>query len=174
MSLPFWLAMAGWAFTYLNSRALAKQAEANAIGANVDKMLQEISDENYKFWRDANSADQEHTMKCQLFQSFITFRCNFIELRIKALRKKCRNRIMWDGNFDAFETKAITLIAELRDLATLDSEQTNEVSQLQRRRKIMLVNKKTIDLHEIMSDFILSRFRSVFSFEENKEEEAPV
>ncbi|EPG1639734.1 hypothetical protein M0L66_007291, partial [Pseudomonas aeruginosa] len=59
-------------------------------------------------------------------------------------------------------------------LATLDSEQTNEVSQLQRRRKIMLVNKKTIDLHEIMSDFILSRFRSVFSFEKNKEEEAPV
>lgn len=77
---------------------------------------------------------------------------------------------MWDGNFDTFETKAITLIAELRDLATLDSEQTNDVDQMQRRRKIMLVNKKTIDLHEIMSDFILSRFRSIFSFEKNKEE----
>lgn len=164
MSIPFWLAMAGWGFTYLNSRSLAKQSESNSIVSAVDKMLQEISDENYKFWRDADFSSETHDLKCQLFQSYIGFRCNFIEARIAALCKKCRNKFLYDGDVDKFSPEAISLIGKIREVSTLDSERSSNPDAADRRRRILLINKYAMDLHGILASFMESRFRSPFDF----------
>ncbi|MFU6376375.1 hypothetical protein [Metapseudomonas otitidis] len=161
LSVPFWLAMAGWAFTYLNSRLLARQSEANGIVTAVDKLLQDISDENYKFWRDADSESEEHVMKCQLFHAFINFRCNMIEIRIAALHEKCSNRVFFDANADNFKNEAVELIGKIRSFATLDSERSSELDPHLRQKKVLLLNKSTLQLHDVISTFILERYRSI-------------
>ncbi|MBK3758058.1 hypothetical protein [Stutzerimonas frequens] len=164
MSIPFWLAMAGWAFTYLNSRSLARQAEANSIVAAVDKMLQEISDENYKFWKDAKSEEENHSLNCQLFHAYINFRCNFIEKRLTALYSKCRNKVLFDGHADEFYPQAIEAISLIRSIATLDSEKSSTIDSETRRRKILLINKHTLEFHDLVSRFMLERYRPVVDF----------
>ena len=164
MSIPFWVAMAGWAFTYYNSRSLARQSEANGIVAAIDKMLQEISDENYKFWRDANFSAEDHNLKCHLFHSYVSFRCNFIEARLSALYQKCRNRVLYDGDVEIFYPKAIELLSTIRSVATLDSETSSVVDVEGRRRKILLINRYTMDLHGLVSEFMLERYRSILDF----------
>lgn len=165
MSIPFWVAMAGWAFTYYNSRSLARQSEANGIVTAVDKMLQEISDENYKFWRDADFSSDDHNLKCHLFHSYVSFRCNFIEARLSALYHKCRNRILHDGEVDIFYPKAIDLLSTIRTTATLDSETSSSVDAEGRRRKILLINRYTMDLHGLISGFMLERYRSIMDLQ---------
>lgn len=167
MSIAFWLAMTGWAFTYLNSRSLAKQSEVNAIVSNIDKMLQEISDENYKFWRDANFKSPTHSQQSKLFQAYINFRCNFIERRLNALYWKCRNSIVFDGHADDFYPKSIEAISQIRTIATLNSEASGIVDSAERHRKILLINKTTLDLHELLSDFMLERYRPIIDFRPN-------
>lgn len=163
MSIPFWIAMAGWLFTYANSRSLARQSEANSIGAAIDKMLQEIADENYKFWRDTDSQGESYALKCQLFQSYISFRCDFIEERVEALSAKCRTIIFYDGDVELFEPAAIALIGSIREVATLNSEEGASMSESERRRKILVVNKHTLDLHGLISRFISNRYRPIFA-----------
>lgn len=48
----------GWIFVYHNSRSLARQSEANAIVAAIEKMLQEIVSDVSDFGGDAKTIIQ--------------------------------------------------------------------------------------------------------------------
>jgi hypothetical protein len=162
------VAIIGWVFVYNNSRSLARQSESNAVGASIEKMLQEISDENYKYWRDAKvdltkSVKDQHleaATKGQAFSSFVELRCNFVENKILVLHEKCKDKFAWMPDTE-FRDFGISLVAQIRDQATFDSEKAGVMSDSEKLTKILKVNALTFDLFSRVGKLLLMRYRSV-------------
>lgn len=162
--LPAVLTVVGWIFVFHNSRALARQSESNAIGNSVDKALQEISDENYKFWRDVDHADVEGSVsKCQVFQSYINFRCDFVENKIQLLCKKCKGLSVEDNT--EFWDSLIEIVSNIRDISTMNSEEAAGFDQNARMRRILECNKLAIDLQFRVGEFLMERYKSFWEVE---------
>ncbi|MEX5552278.1 hypothetical protein [Pseudomonas pergaminensis] len=165
-------AVVGWIFVYINSRSLAKQGEVNSITASIEKMLQEVADENYKFWRDNsfNSAPpseagveaaqqsplSETAAKSRLFNAFVNFRCNFIEEKIEYLSRKCES--VWHSNLDhgKFESSIIDLIAQIRDRSTFDSELPSLVED--KVSRVLEINHLSLELYAEIYNFLKLRY----------------
>lgn len=149
-------ALIGWVFVYLNSRSLARQSEVNTITASIEKMLQEVADENNKFWRDtATSADDQ--AKPRLFNAFINFRCDFIEEKIQFLNKKCESAFL-DIDHVKFEDCIIELIAQIRDRSTFDSEMAQQVED--KVARVLEINYLSMTLYTNIYDFLRTRYMS--------------
>jgi len=152
------VAFIGLLFTYNNSRSLARQSEANAIINAIEKTLQEISDENYKFWRDVTERNTEHDIKCRLFNAFIVFRCNLLEEKTQQLNRKCRSFFHDHIDHDGFETAMVKLIANVRDKATHNSESPDLVKD--KVLRVLSINKETAKIFSTVHDFSHQRYGS--------------
>lgn len=155
--LAILVAIAGWIFVYKNSRVLARQGEINTLTSSVEKTLQEISDENYKFWRDADGSDKDHEVKCRLFQAYIEFRCNFIEEKVAFLNGKCKSVWRLDIDHADFEERTIDLISRIRDKSTFNSENPGLVSD--KASRVMQTNAAAMKLFSEIHEFIKERYR---------------
>ncbi|MBG7447184.1 hypothetical protein I5J32_04410 [Pseudomonas aeruginosa] len=148
----------GWIFVYHNSRSLARQSEANAIVAAIEKMLQEIVSDVSDFW--GRCEDDNTDLAARLFACSVDLKCNFVEHKVSLLERKCRKLTHW-----AAEPKimnfAVEKIADLRDSATLDSEISNKMPEADRERRIVVVNSKAIDLYMRLSDSVTDRYKSM-------------
>ncbi|VVN22664.1 hypothetical protein PS682_04481 [Pseudomonas fluorescens] len=153
-------ALIGWIFVYLNSRSLAKQSEVNSISASIEKMLQEVADENNKFWRDT-ALSSDDTAKPRLFNAFINFRCDFIEEKIQFLNKKCESHFL-DIDHDKFEDCIIDLIAQIRDRSTFNSEIAKEVED--KVARVLEINYLSMMLYTNIYDFLRTRYMSGDTF----------
>lgn len=153
------VAFIGLVFTYNNSRSLAKQNEANAVITAMEKILQEIADENYKFWRDVTERNEEHEIKCRLFHAFIFFRCNLIEEKTQQLNRKCESWLHDHIDHKGFEIKTTDLIATIRDKATYNSENPNLVND--KVARVLSINNETTKLYGAIHDFIQTRYSPV-------------
>lgn len=157
--LAILVAIAGWIFVYKNTRVLARQGEINTLTSSIEKTLQEISDENYKFWRDADGTDADHEVKCRLFQAYIAFRCNFIEEKVTFLNTKCRSAWRPDINHDEFQEKSIDLISKIRDKSTFDSENPGLVSD--KAARVLQTNAAAMSLFSKIHEFIIDRYKPI-------------
>ena len=153
------VAFIGLVFTYNNSRSLAKQGEANAIITAMEKILQEVADENYKFWRDVTERNDEHEIKCRLFHAFIFYRCNLMEEKAQQLNKKCVSWLHDHIDHRGFEEQVTDIIATIRDKATYDSENPDLVKD--KVARVMSINNQTTKLFGVVHDFIQARYSPV-------------
>ena len=154
------VAFVGLIFTYNNSRSLAKQSEANAIIGTIEKLLQEIADENYKFWRDVTERNDEHEIKCRLFNAYIFFRCNLLEEKSQQFNRKCRSWFHDHLDHDGYEKKIIELIANVRDKATFDSENPDLVKD--KVLRVLYINSETVKIFATVHEFSQSRYGTNF------------
>lgn len=151
------LMFVGWVFVFKNSRALARQSEINSLAASIEKTLQEIADENYKFWKDAESDDETHLAKSKLFSSYIEYRCNIVEKKINLLFDKsiiCLNPAVPKSTF---LPDSIDLVARIRDRSTINSENLALVKS--KYARINAINHLTMKLFSEVSSFIHLRFQ---------------
>ncbi|WP_122435046.1 hypothetical protein [Pseudomonas viridiflava] len=153
----------GWIFVYLNSRALARQSEVNTITASIEKMLQEVADENNKFWREDSIKEADHA-RPRLFNAFINFRCDFIEDKLQFLNEKCESRFI-DMDHEKFEESIIDLIAQIRDSSTFNSESMERVDD--KVAKVLEVNYLSVMLYTAIYDFLRTRYMSGSVFIKN-------
>ncbi|GFM86090.1 hypothetical protein PSCICO_14890 [Pseudomonas cichorii] len=151
------LMIAGWLFVFKNSRALARQSEINALASAMEKTLQEISDENYKFWKDLSEDREEHLAKSKLFASYIDYRCNIVEKKISILYKK--SEACWNPAVasSSFVSDSIDLIAKIRDKSTINSEKLDQLRD--RYSRISTINSLTLKLSGNISSFVIMRFQ---------------
>jgi hypothetical protein len=156
--LALLIMFAGWAFVYANSRALARQSEANAIAVQIDKTLQEIADENYKFWQgyEAGANADEHLAKCRFFSAYVEHRCNVVEKKIQILSNKCSTEFNVAVLKLNFSEKSVKLLSDIRDRATINSEGVELVRE--RYSRISAVNTLSVKLSMEVSEFIRVRF----------------
>lgn len=150
------VAFVGLIFTYNNSRSLAKQSEANAIVTSIEKLLQEIADENYKFWRDVTERNEEHEIKCRLFHAFVFYRCNLLEEKSHQLNKKCQSWFHDHIDHNGFTTNTTQLIANIRDKATYNSENPDLVKD--KFARVLSINNETTKLYGAVHEFTQSRY----------------
>ncbi|MDG6382097.1 hypothetical protein QCD83_25050 [Pseudomonas savastanoi pv. phaseolicola] len=150
------LMIAGWLFVFKNSRALARQSEINALASAMEKTLHEISDENYKFWKDISEDREEHLAKSKLFASYIDYRCNIVEKKITILFDKsdCWNPAVKKSNF---VNDSVNLIARIRDRSTINSEKLEQLRD--RYSRISIINNLTLKLSGNISSFVIMRFQ---------------
>ncbi|WP_455808004.1 hypothetical protein [Pseudomonas koreensis] len=151
--------IAGWFFVFKNSRALARQSEVNTMASAMEKTLQEISDENYKFWKDISEDKDEHLAKCKLFSSYIEYRCNIIEKKVTLLYEKSRNCINPAVINSSFMDDSIDIIAKIRDRATINSENLDHLSD--KYLRISVINNLTLKLSGTISAFVTIRFQPI-------------
>ncbi|WP_103894660.1 hypothetical protein [Pseudomonas sp. NFACC36] len=147
----------GWLFVFKNSRALAKQSEINALAASLEKTLQEIADENYKFWKDSEDNDETHLIKSKLFSSYIEHRCNIIERKIEIIFSKCNNTMNPAIEKIQFTQKSIDLIADIRDKSTINSEKLKLVKD--KYTRISAINNLTLKLAIEINKLVITRFQ---------------
>lgn len=161
----------GWWFVFKNSRSLARQSEINALATAIEKTLQEIADENYKFWKDVEidkpikitedkkitDAEENHIAKSKLFSSYIEYRCNIIERKISLLHSKskdCMNPAVENSKFIGSSTM---LIAKIRDKSTINAERPSRVQD--KYARINSINHLTLKLASEISVFLALRFQ---------------
>lgn len=151
--------IAGWLFIFKNSRALARQSEINSITASIEKLLQEIADENYKFWKDVHAGDdeKEHISKSKIFSAFIEYRCNIVEKKLHLLHEKCINCLNPEVEKYNFIPKSVEIIAGIRDRSTINSEQPKSISQ--KYTRISSINYLTLKLSSEANAFVTARYR---------------
>ncbi|PYD15901.1 hypothetical protein DND62_07115 [Pseudomonas syringae pv. pisi] len=149
--------IAGWFFVFKNSRALARQSEINTLAAAMEKTLHEISDENYKFWKDISEDKDEHLAKCKLFSSYVEYRCNIIEKKVSLLHEKSKNCINPAVINSKFVEESINLIAKIRDRSTINSENLDNLSD--KYLRISVINNLTLKLTTTISSFVAIRFQ---------------
>jgi len=147
----------GWCFVYANSRSLARQSEVNTITASIEKMLQELSDESNSYWLDAAGKKME-VGRAELFNAFVSFRCNFIEDKVRFMNEKCRSFMRGEVNHEKFEDEIVDLIAKIRDASTLDSERPAEVHNCYER--VIEVNYLSQELYLAIYEFLRVRYMS--------------
>ncbi|RII79139.1 hypothetical protein [Pseudomonas monteilii] len=150
------VAFIGLIFTYNNSRSLAKQSEANAIVTSMEKILQEIADENYKFWRDVTERNEEHEAKCRLFQAYVFYRCNLLEDKSAHLNRKCQSWFHDHIDHRGFERKTTKIIGNIRDKSTYNSENPDLVKD--KFSRVLFINNETIKLYGVMHELTQSRY----------------
>ena len=150
-------AFIGWVFVYHNSRSLARQGEVNSLTASIEKMLQEVADENNKFWRDSELSDADQA-KQRLFNAFVNFRCDFIEEKIQFLNEKCKSIFRTDLDHESFENGIIELIAQIRDRSTFDSEAPSKVED--KTSRVLEINYLSLSLYSMIYDFLRVRYMS--------------
>lgn len=155
--LAIFVMLAGWLFVFKNSRALHKQSEINTIAASIEKTLQEIADENYKFWKDAEDDVDTHLAKSKLFSSFIEHRCNIIERKIGIIYDKCCNSLNPAVEKINFTDNSISLIANIRDKSTIDSEKLKLVKD--KYARISAINNLTLKLSNEIQKLVLTRYQ---------------
>lgn len=151
--------LAGWLFVFKNSRALHKQSEINTIAAGIEKTLQEIADENYKFWKDAEDDDETHLAKSKLFSSYIEHRCNIVERKIGIIYGKCCNSLNPAVENMQFTEACIGLIAKIRDKSTIDSEKLKLVKD--KYTRISAINNLTLKLSNEIHKLVLTRYQPI-------------
>lgn len=156
--LALLIMFAGWGFVYSNSRALARQSEANAIAAQIDKTLQEIADENHKFWQsyEAGADAKAHLAKCRFFSAYIEHRCNVVEKKVHILNDKCATEINPAVARLGFPERSTLLLSDIRDRATINSEDVGLVKE--RYSRINAVNSLSIKLSAEVAELIRVRF----------------
>nr|WP_148050797.1 hypothetical protein [Pseudomonas chlororaphis] len=155
--LAILLMIAGWFFVFKNSRALARQSEINTLASAMEKTLHEISDENYKFWKDVGDDDENHLAKSKLFSSYIEYRCNVVEKKIGILYDKSKDCLNPAVTKSTFVADSIDLIAKIRDKATINSEKAELLSD--KYSRISVINNLTLRLSNTISSFIVIRFQ---------------
>ncbi|PRW96406.1 hypothetical protein C7A07_21885 [Pseudomonas fragi] len=161
--LAILLTLAGWGFVFKNSRSLALQSEINTIAAAMEKLLQEIADENYKFWKDVKDDDMDHLTKSKLFSSYIEHRCNIIERKIDIIYGKCCKTINPEVEKLGFNSKCIDLIAKIRDRSTINSEQPKQVKE--KYGRINAINSYTLKLSNEISRLVTTRSKPMSEWE---------
>lgn len=155
--LAICLMFVGWIFVYKNSRSLARQSEINSMAAAIEKTLQEIADENYKFWRDSDADINLQLEKSRLFNAYIEHRCNIVEKKIVILHDKCKVCLNPAVMKSPFSHNAIVLIAKIRDRSTLNSENVSLVSD--RYARIGAINHLTLKMFTELSQYLAVRFQ---------------
>lgn len=153
------VALVGWIFVYHNTRALARQSEANSIVAAVEKMLQEIVSDASKFWG-CDEEDKSDGFAARVFTSSVELKCNFIEHKVSQLERKCRKLSQWHPE-PVMSNIAIDMIGNLRNFATLDCESIKTMSDDDREMKILSVNATAMKLYTHLTDFIANRYKSI-------------
>lgn len=153
------LMLAGWVFVFKNSRSLHRQSEINALAAAIEKTLQEIADENYKFWKDAEDNDKAHLAKSKLFSSYIEHRCNIIERKVGIIYGKCSNSLNPAVEKTEFTQNSIELIAKIREKATIDSEKLSNIKD--KYVRISAINNLTLKLSNELQKLILIRYQPI-------------
>ncbi len=148
---------AGWMFVFKNSRALHKQSEINTIAAGMEKTLQEIADENYKFWKDAEDDHETHLAKSKLFSSFIEHRCNIIERKVAIIYGKCSNSFNPAVEKINFTDTCTSLISNIRDRSTINSEKLSLVKD--KYARISVINNLTLKLSNEIHKLVLTRYQ---------------
>ena len=161
--LAILLTLAGWAFVFKNSRALALQGEINTIASTIEKTLQEVADENYKFWKDVEADDADHLAKSRLFSSYIEHRCNMVERKIGLFCGKCKDSVNPAVERLKTHDKCIELIAKIRDRSTMDSEKPSEVKE--KYLRINSINNLTLKLSNEMNLMITTRSQPMSQWE---------
>lgn len=151
------LMFVGWVFVFKNSRAIARQSEINALATSIEKTLQEIADENYKFWKDAESDDEKHLAKSKLFSSYIEYRCNIVEKKVNLLFEKSKSCLNPAVPKSTFLPDSVDLVAKIRDRSTIDSENLALVKN--KHARINAINHLTMKLFTEVSNFIHLRFQ---------------
>ncbi|WP_440804887.1 hypothetical protein [Pseudomonas syringae] len=151
--------IAGWFFVFKNSRALARQAEINALASAMEKTLHEISDENYKFWKDVSTDKEDHLAKSKLFSYLHEYRCNVVEKKIELLHFKSKNCINPAVINSTFVEDSVNLIAKIRDRSTINSEKLDQVSD--KYLRISAINNLTLKLSGTISLFVTIRFQPI-------------
>jgi hypothetical protein len=152
------VAIAGWTFVYHNSRFLARQSEANTLVSAVEKMLQEISDECQEFW--GGDVSELSALDAQVFSSYVEYRCNFIEKKIITLDLKCRGLTQPAPDY-LFRDKCVSLIGDLRDIATMDAEKNSALEEPERVKRILQVNSSALFLFVEVTDFMVDRYKTI-------------
>lgn len=155
--LAITLMFVGWIFVYKNSRALARQSEINSMAAAIEKTLQEIADENYKFWKDSDDDAAAQLEKSRLFNAYIEHRCNIVEKKIALLHDKCKNCINPAVLKSEFSIRSVSIIAKIRDRSTFNSEKLSLVSD--RYARISSINHLTLRMFTELSQYITLRFQ---------------
>lgn len=155
--LAILLMIAGWFFVFKNSRALARQSEINTLASAMEKTLHEISDENYKFWKDVGESDVDHLSKSKLFSSYIEYRCNVIEKKIVILYDKSKDCMNPAVANSSFLTDSVELIAKIRDKSTINSEKPELLSD--KYSRISAINNLTLRLSTTITNFVIIRFQ---------------
>lgn len=161
--LAILLMFAGWAFVFKNSRSLALQGEINTIASAIEKTLQEVADENYKFWKDVEPDDKDHLSKSKLFSSYIEHRCNVVEKKIDILYKKSCRTINPAVQSLKTDKKCVDLIAKIRDRSTMDSERPSEVKE--KYLRINSINYLTLKLANEINILITTRSQPMSEWE---------
>ncbi|GLK88063.1 hypothetical protein [Pseudomonas turukhanskensis] len=150
------LVIAGWLFVFKNSRALARQSEINTLAAAIEKTLQEVADENYKFWKDVSS-DEDHLAKSRIFSSYIEYRCNIAEKKIILLFDKSKDCLNPAVEKSEFVLESIKLLAKIRDRSTINSERTDLTHD--KYARISAINHLTLKLASEITKFLSVRFQ---------------
>ncbi|OUM30965.1 hypothetical protein B8W72_16310 [Pseudomonas putida] len=163
--LAILLMLIGWIFVYKNSRALAKQSEINAMAAALEKTLQEIADENYKFWKETDSDDRSQLEKSRIFNAYIEYRCNIIEKKVLLLFNKAKDCLNPAVESSSFTKNSIELIGKIRDRSTMNSENVSAVGD--RYARISSINHLTLKMFTEISGFVTLRFQSIDEWELN-------
>ncbi|WP_148043839.1 hypothetical protein [Pseudomonas putida] len=161
--LAILLMLIGWVFVYKNSRALARQSEINSMAAALEKTLQEIADENYKFWKDTDADDQSQLEKSRIFNAYIEYRCNIVEKKVSLLFDKAKDCLNPAVECSPFPTKSVELIAKIRDRSTMNSE--NVVAVKDRYARISSINHLTLKMFTEINSFISLRFQPMDEWE---------
>ncbi|WP_313327350.1 hypothetical protein [Pseudomonas qingdaonensis] len=157
--LAIFLMLIGWVFVYKNSRALAKQSEINAMAAAIEKTLQEIADENYKFWKDTDDDIKAQLEKSRIFNAYIEYRCNIVEKKIGLLFDKAKDCLNPAVESSPFTGNSIDLIARIRDRSTMNSEDVSAVRD--RYARISAINNLTLKMFSEITGFIILRFQPI-------------
>lgn len=147
----------GWIFVFKNSRVLARQSEINTLASSIEKTLQEIADENYKFWKDADSEDEHHLIKSRLFSSYIEYRCNIVEKKTSLLFGKCEDCINPAVARSRFLETSVQLVADIRDRATINSENLSLVKN--KYGRINAINHLTMKLYSEVGTLVRLRYQ---------------
>lgn len=160
--LAILLMFAGWVFVFKNSRALALQSEINTLAAAMEKILQEIADENYKFWKEIDDED-DHVAKSKIFSSYIEHRCNIIERKISILYGKASKTINPAVERLGFSDNCISLVAKVRDRATMNSERPSLVKD--KCLRINAINSLTLKLSNEINNLLQVRSQPMSEWE---------
>lgn len=155
--LAILLMIAGWFFVFKNSRALARQSEINTLASAMEKTLHEISDENYKFWKDVGDNSEDHLAKSKLFSSYIEYRCNIVEKKISILYDKSKDCLNPAVAKSTFIADSVSIIAKIRDKSTINSEKLDLLSD--KYTRISVINNLTLKLSTNISTFVIIRFQ---------------
>ncbi|MNJ45951.1 hypothetical protein D3C77_410680 [compost metagenome] len=123
----------------------------------MEKTLQEIADENYKFWKDIEDDDEEHLTKSKLFSSYIEHRCNITERKLEIIYGKCCNTINPAVEKLGFIETSVELIARIRDRSTINSEKPKLVKD--KYARISAINNITLKLSNEINKLVLTRYQ---------------